>query len=277
MVSRHGLISDFGFALTFSSRNCNMFFRRVYEKDDAAAQTNITPVAVAMSQAIPSTSSNFIVRFGEPSVRTQKRKRGIGRPETGASGDPRATKRRQQANDDGNKVLAEDEHSDSDDEDFRGFIRITLVSKRRRTKWFTSHQTETFSAAAERLNANYTTTSAANNTIRRQVSYATGDQKIAETTADLKATVSGIASQAFRDNLADDMELNSDSDDDSNSGSEIFQHDTSPEDEVTMEPQLPIYRKGTLICIVPNHTQEALTVKLRSTSWFPRTRKKQRP
>lgn len=94
--------------LTFISQNCNRFFTRVVELDE---ENGAPEAPVSAGQA-------HDARFAESSS-----KRGNGR-NNADSGDEKHSRNK-------SKRTSQEPESDSDNEDVRGFVRVTLVSKQR--------------------------------------------------------------------------------------------------------------------------------------------------
>lgn len=143
-----------------------MFFRRVVEQDDSEAQPRNATISKPVSRPFQPRSKS--VRFGQPSFAPEGPKHR--RDEESIA--PETTTKRQKRLTNLKRRLPEGEgHSDSDDEDFRGFVRVTLVSKRRRTEWFTSDRVETFDSAAQKVLRNTTYEQATETSVRKEASY----------------------------------------------------------------------------------------------------------
>ncbi|KPM44405.1 hypothetical protein AK830_g2141 [Neonectria ditissima] len=128
-------------------QTCNMFFTRIVELDD----DEVPPVVASAPRPLPP------VRFGEASFATKKRQRG------GNSSDDENTscttchhaKRPKGQENRKRKTANSDAESGSDDEDVQGFVRITLVSKRRRIRElnqpFRATRPESFDSMAHKI------------------------------------------------------------------------------------------------------------------------------
>lgn len=127
-----------------------MFFRRIIEDEDVNSSKN---EAVHLE---PIRAEGHSIRFGDsPFKRSPDQQRNDDESKVSATilplrPAPAQSKKRKSI---------QDQYSDSDDEDLRGFVRITLVSKRRRGGWSHAKKPETFASVAQKVLGKVTSTS----------------------------------------------------------------------------------------------------------------------
>lgn len=195
-----------------------MFFRRVIEKDDPEAMEK--DETILMPHKTPP-SRNKGISFGKPAFGPARPKR---RRSDASVALEATTKRQRRHTSLKRRVPANGEHSDSDDEDFRGFIRVTLVSKRRKTRWFMSDQVETFDSAAERVLENTMPIQAANPNIWKESSDSIVGITDPETSARFEwpSSISEPQRISFRDNTVDRFGMIIDSGGESKNGVDVL-------------------------------------------------------
>ncbi|KAK6222550.1 vegetative cell wall protein gp1 [Colletotrichum tabaci] len=189
-------------------QNCRMFFTRVVEVDEEVLPDAPTPPLRLAREA----------RFGQSafnvtaSART-KRTREEAESENEQECTCERPKRRKEQESKKRKATCDKPESDSDDEDVQGFVRITVISKRKRIHGpglpFSANQTESFDSMAQKLLGGKSVLSDATSRLDASFSSSvsqTTKSSFGSVSVHPKIQLSGASFQTSRDNAQNEDE-----------------------------------------------------------------------